>query len=136
MKISQLRKRLREENRHKFDGYNAQLRKETIELMRRRHAYYSKLINEAEVKTSKDFYDRFRVHFEMYGVELTLADDMSCCSIYLDLGDYDYERYTVINGKNDELAEVSPNVDFKKMFCCSEVNIFEQALRFAYGVRL
>lgn len=60
----------------------------------------------------------------MYGIELRLCDDMSC-SIYMELGDYDYEQYLVIDGKNDNFAEVSPYVDFKEMFCSTEINIFE-----------
>lgn len=128
--LAKRRRQIAEENRRKFgsvyDDYMANLRKKTIELMRCRHAYYTKLINEAEVKTAKDFYDKFKEHFEMYGIDLTLADDKSCCSIYLELGDYDYEQYWVINSKNSKYAEVSPEVAFKEMFNNVEVNIFTE----------
>ena len=124
------RRQIAEENGRKYksvyEDYMAKLRKETLELMRRRHAYYTKLIDEAKVKTAKDFYDKFKEHFEMYGVDLTLSDDKSCCSIYLELGDYDYEQYWVINSKNGNLAEVSPEVAFKEMFHNVEVNIFTE----------
>lgn len=102
----------------------AQQRKETIELMQRRHAYYTKLINDAKIKTAQEFYDKFKEHFEMYGIELKLSDDKLWCSIYLELGDYDYEQYWIQNGPNDNLAEVSPDVAFKEMFNNVEVNIF------------
>lgn len=102
----------------------AQERKETLELMRRRHAYYTKLITDAGVKTAQDFYDRFKDQFLMYGIKLELSDNKKWCSIYLELGDYDYEDYGVRDGRNNGLAEVSPNVSFKDMFTNVEVNIF------------
>lgn len=102
----------------------AQQRKETIALMRRRHAHYTKLINDAKVKTAQEFYDRFKEHFEMHGIKLELSDDKANCSIYLELGDYDYEQYWVEDGPNDNLAVVSPNVAFNDLFTNLEVNIF------------
>ena len=60
----------------------------------------------------------------MYGINLSISDDKSYCSIYLELGDYDYESYGVMDGKNGNLAEVSPNVSFKELFNNVEVNIF------------
>lgn len=104
--------------------YMKEERKKTLEIMRRRHAYYTKLITDAGIKTAQGFYDKFREHFEMYGIVLTLSDDKSCCSIYLELGDYDYEDYRVMDGKNGNLAEVSPDVSFKELFSNFEVNIF------------
>lgn len=47
-----------------------QHRKETLELMRRRHAYYTKLITDAEIKTAVKFYERYREQFLMYGIKL------------------------------------------------------------------
>ena len=102
----------------------AQKRKETIKLMQRRHAYYTKLINEAKVKTAQEFYENFKNHFEMYGIKLELSDDKTNCSIYLELGDYDYEQYWIEDGLNGSLATVSPNVAFKDWFTNLEVNIF------------
>lgn len=104
----------------------AQERKRTLELMRRRHAHYTKLINDGKIKTAQEFYDRFKEHFEMYGIKLELSDDKSNCSINLELGDYDYEQYWVENGVNDSLATVSPNVAFKDMFINVEINIFTE----------
>lgn len=60
----------------------------------------------------------------MYGIKLGLYDDKSKCSIYLELGDYDYEQYWVVDGPNDVLASVSPDVVFKDLFTNLEVNIF------------
>lgn len=102
----------------------AQERKDALELMRRRHAYYTKLITDAGVKTAQDFYDRFKEQFLMYGIKLELSDNKKWCSIYLELGDYDYESYSVGDGKDDGLAEVDPEVSFKDMFNNVEVNIF------------
>ncbi len=104
--------------------YIGQKRKETIELMRRRHAYYTQLITDAGIKTAEEFYEIYREHFLMYGIELRLSDNNEWCSIYLELGDYDYESYNIGNGRDDALAEVSPEVAFKDLFRNAEVNIF------------
>lgn len=116
-----------EKNREKFAGFSdmlAQERKETIKLMQRRHAYYTKLINEAKVKTAQEFYENFKNHFEKYGIKLELSDDKTNCSIYLELGDYDYEQYWIEDGLNGSLATVSPNIAFKDWCTNLEVNIF------------
>ena len=121
------RKQIIDENAKKFApllDYMAQHRKETLELMRRRHAYYTKLITDAEIKIAEEFYERYSEQFLMYGIELKLSDNNEWCSIYLELGDYDYEDYGVEDGKDDTLAEVSPEVSFKDMFNNVEVNIF------------
>ena len=124
--LAEKRKRIAEDNAQRFAGLRdliSQERKEAIELMRRRHAYYTKLINDVNVKTAQEFYDNFKDHFEMYGIKLKLYDDKSSCSIYLELGDYDYEQYWVEDGLNDDFAEVSPNVAFKDWFTNLEINI-------------
>lgn len=121
------RKQIRKDNAQRFAGlrdFIVEQRKETIEMMRRRHAYYTKLINDGKIKTAQEFYDRFKEHFEMYGIKLELSDDKSNCSIYLELGDCDYEQYWVKDGPNDVLASVSPDVAFKDLFTNLEVNIF------------
>ena len=128
-RLAETRKKLREENRERYREcllYMADERKKTLELMRRRHAYYTKLITDAGIKTAQEFFDRYREHFEMYGISLSLSDDNSSCSIYLELGDYDYESYWVEDGKNGNLAEVSPDVWFKELFNNVEVNIFTE----------
>lgn len=121
------RRRKIDEMRERFAplrDYMAQHRKETLELMRRRHAYYTKLITDAEIKTAEEFYERYSEQFLMYGIELKLSDNKKWCSIHLELEDYDYEDYGVEDGKDDTLAEVSPEVSFKDMFNNVEVNIF------------
>ena len=105
--LAKKRELIIEKIREKFAGFSdmlAQERKETIEMMRRRHAHYTKLINDGKIKTAKEFYDRFKEHFEMYGIELKLSDDKTNCSIYLELGDYDYEQFWIEDGLNDRLA--------------------------------
>lgn len=102
----------------------AQERIDALKLMRRRHAYYTKLITDAGIKTAQDFYDKFKEQFLMYGIKLELSDNKKSCSIYLELGDYDYENYHVGDSRDDGLAEVSPEVSFKDMFTNVEVNIF------------
>ena len=128
-KLAEKRERLWERNRSKYAEWlreMAQQRKETLKLMRRRHSYYTKLIADAKIKTAQDFYDRYKEHFEMYGIDLKLSDDKSWCTIYLDLGDYDYEDYSIGNGVNGGLAVVSTEVSFKEMFNNVEVNIFTE----------
>ena len=128
-RLAETRKKLREENGERYREcllYMADERKKTLELMRRRHAHYTKLITDAGIKTAQEFFDRYREHFEMYGISLSLSDDNSSCSIYLELGDYDYESYWVEDGKNGNLAEVSPDVWFKELFNNVEVNIFTE----------
>ena len=122
-----LRKLRVQEYRRRFADLGneiAEQRKATIALMRRRHDHYTKLIGDAEIKTAQEFYDRFKEHFQMYGVKLELSDDKTYCSIYLELGDYDYEQYWIENGPNDSFATVSPNVAFKDLFTNLEVNLF------------
>ena len=121
------RRRKIDEMRERFAplrDYMAQHRKETLELMHRRHAYYTKLITDAGIKTAEDFYERYSEQFLMYGIKLKLSDNNEWCSIYLELGDYDYEDYGVEDGKDDTLAEVNPEVPFTDMFNNVEVNIF------------
>ena len=107
-----------------FSDMLAQERKETIEMMRRRHAHYTKLINDGKIKTAQEFYDRFKEHFEMYGIKLELYDDKTNCSIYLELGDYDYEQYWIEDGLNDRLAVVSSKVALKDWCTSLEIDIF------------
>lgn len=130
-RLAKTRKEIREKNREKYKQRYLEFalhmdreRRKTLELMRRRHAYYTKLITDAEIKTAQDFYDRFKELFLMYGVELELSDNKKWCSIYLELGDYYYENYHVGDGKDDSFAEVDPEVSFKEMFENVEVNIF------------
>ena len=124
-RLAKRRKEIAEKNRERYREfllYMDEERKKALELMRRRHAYYTKLINDAGIKTAKEFYDKYSELFLMFGIELKLSD--SWCTIYLELGDYDYEDYGVTDGKNGNLAEVSPNVSFKELFNNIEVNIF------------
>lgn len=128
-KRTETRKRIALKYRKRFAQLRASIirsRKEKLELMRRRHSYYTKLINDANVKTAQEFYNAFKDHFEMYGINLELSDDKKSCSIYLELGDYDYERYYIEDSQDDNLAVVSPNVAFKEMFADFEINIFTE----------
>lgn len=125
--LAEKRKQIRKRNGERFAGLFdliAQERKDAIALMQRRHAHYTKLINDAEIKTAQDFYEKFKEHFLMYGIKLRLSDDKTYCSIYLELGDYDYEQYWIEDGPNDGFAVASPEVAFKDMFTNLEINIF------------
>ncbi|MDE6340024.1 MAG: hypothetical protein K2K97_09600 [Muribaculaceae bacterium] len=125
--LAKKRKEIREKNRELYREFLLTMdgkRKKALELMRRRHAYYTKLITDAGIKTAREFFDKYREHFLMYGINLRISDDQSYCSIYLELGDYDYEQYWVRDGKDDKLAEVDPEVVFKELFTNVEVNIF------------
>ena len=126
--LAKRRKEIAEKNRELYREFLLSMdeeRKKALELMRRRHAYYTKLITEGGIRTACEFFDKYREHFLMYGINLSISDDKSYCSIYLELGDYDYENYGVMDGKNG-LAEVSPNVSFKELFNNVEVNIFTE----------
>lgn len=128
-KLAETRERISKQNAQRLAEwfeYLDQNRKEALELMRSRHAYYTKLITDAGIKTAQDFYDRFKEQFLMYGIELTLSDNKEWCSIYLELGDYDYESYSIGDGRDGGLAEVSPEVAFKDTFNNVEVNIFTE----------
>ncbi|MDE6073745.1 MAG: hypothetical protein K2J42_07115 [Muribaculaceae bacterium] len=128
-RLAKRREEIAEKNRELYREFLLSMdeeRKKALELMRRRHAYYTKLITDAEIKTAQDFFDRYREHFLMYGIDLSISDDKSYCSIYLELGDYDYENYGVMDGKNGNLAEISPYVSFKELFNNVEVNIFTE----------
>lgn len=128
-RLAKRRKEIAEKNRERYREfllYMDEERKKALELMRSRHAYYTKLINDAGIKTAQEFFDKYREHFLMYGINLSISDDKSYCSIYLELGDYDYESYGVMDGKNGNLAEVSPYVSFKELFNNVEVNIFTE----------
>lgn len=127
-RLAKRRKEIAEKNRELYREFLLSMdeeRKKALELMRHRHAYYTKLITEAGIKTAREFFDKYREHFLMYGINLSISDDKLYCSIYLELGDYDYENYGVMDGKNG-LAEVSPYVSFKELFNNVEVNIFTE----------
>lgn len=127
--LAQRRKEIQEKNSERYREvflHMASERKKALELIRRRHAYYTKLINDAGIKTAKEFYDKYKDHFEMYGINLTMSNDNLWCTIYLELGDYDYEDYGVTDGQNGNLAKVSSNVSFKELFSNVEVNIFTE----------
>lgn len=97
-------------------------------MMRRRYTYYTQLITESNVKTAKGFFEMFRKHFKFYGIELTLSDDEKVCSIFLNMGDYDYECYSIVNDMENHVS-VSPIVDYKYIFCSQEIDIFEENTR-------
>lgn len=132
-KLAETRKSLRQRNgeiyREKFRDYFKAENDRIVTMMRKRHAYYTQLIQESGVKTVKEFYDKFKDHFELYGVRLSLCDDETGCFIHLELnecGDCDYEDYTVLNDEKSGTVIVSPIVDYKNLFCNDEVNIFKE----------
>lgn len=86
---------------------------QTIELMRRRHAYYTKLIAEHNIHTAREFYAELHELFAMFGVDVYLNEAKTECSIAITCEDYDYEDYTVTDGKDGGLATISPVVEWK-----------------------
>lgn len=129
-KLAEIRKSLRQRNgeiyREKFRDYFKAENDRIVSVMRKRHAYYTQLIRESGVKTVKEFYDKFMNHFEMYGVKLSLSDDEAGCLIHLELGDYDYEDYSVLRDEDSGMVIVSPIVEYKNLFCNDEINIFQE----------
>lgn len=107
---------------------------QTIELMRKRHAYYTKLIAEHDIHTARKFYERLQELFAMFGVDLYHSESESDCMIAITCEDYDYEDYTVTDGKNGGLATVSPIVGWKHptYMCGDEINIFADEQREDY----
>ena len=97
--------------------------KQSIELMRRRHAYYTRLISDSDIHTAQEFYDRFHEQFMLTGTQLWMKN--GACDIHIECEDYDYEDYTIVDGKSNGLASVSPVVAFKTVCTNVDANIFE-----------
>lgn len=95
-------------------------------MMRKRHAYFSSLIEERSIKTAKQFYEELYDWFILFGIELSLDSDEKYCGICIELEYTDYEQYTITDGDGG-LAEVSPRVWWNDNYCAnSEINIFEE----------
>lgn len=97
--------------------------KQSIELMRRRHAYYTRLISDNDIHTAQEFYDRFHEQFMLTGTQLWMNN--GDCDIHIECEDHDYEDYTIVDGNSTELASVSPVVAFKTVCTNVDANIFE-----------
>lgn len=97
--------------------------KQSIELMRRRHEYYTCLISDNDIHTAHEFYDRFHEQFMLTGTQLWMNN--GDCDIHIECEDYDYEDYTIVDGKSNGLASVSPVVAFKTVCTNVDANIFE-----------
>ena len=98
---------------------------QSIELMRRRHAYYTKLIANHNIHTAQEFCDIYSEIFEMFGVELYIdADATNTCIISITCEGYDYEDYTIQDGVDNGLATVSNIVEWKPVCCHEATDIF------------
>lgn len=86
---------------------------QTIELMRKRHAYFTKLIEERNIHTAREFYAELHELFAMFGVDVYLNEAEMECTIAITCEDYDYEDYTVVDGKDGGLAEIKVTVECK-----------------------
>lgn len=95
--------------------------------MRRRHAYYTKLVAEYNIHTAREFCDKLGEMFAMFGVEVSLNED-GTCRISITCDDYDYEYYAVVDGKKGGLATISSTVEWKNPTygCHEEVDIFHE----------
>lgn len=96
---------------------------QTLELMRKRHAYFSRLIEENNIHTAQEFYDLMRDTCEMLGVDLDVGDGE--CSLNIECKGYDYESYTISDGVSGGLAKVNPVVHFQWWCANTSANIFE-----------
>lgn len=107
---------------------------QTIELMRKRHAYYTKLIAEHNIHTASEFYAKLHELFAMFGVDIYLNEAETECTIAITCEDYDYEDYTVVDGKDGGLAIVLPDVEWKHptYMCNDEIDIFADEQREDY----
>lgn len=98
---------------------------QSIDLMCKRHAYYTKLIAEHNIHTAWEFCDKLGDMFAMFGVEVSLDKD-GTSRINITCEDYDYEYYMVVDGKNGGLATINSTVEWKHPTygCHDEVDIF------------
>ena len=100
---------------------------QSLEMMRKRHAYFTRLIKEHNIHTAREFCDKLGETFAMLGVKTDYSDDNTgyigiCCE------GYDYEDYTIIDGVDGALATISNTVMWNDPhYCCNdEVDIFKQ----------
>lgn len=107
---------------------------QTIELMRKRHAYYTKLIEEHDIHTAREFYAELHELFAMFGVDVYLNDTETECTIAIFCEEFDYEDYTVTDGKDGCLATVSPIVKWMHPIYLrnDEIDIFADTQREDY----
>lgn len=99
---------------------------QTIEWMRKRHAYYTSLIEEKGIARARQFYDELYDFFMLFCIELQYDCENDCCILYIDLEDYDYECYTINTDKEKGRAVISPVVEYRDVYCANtDVNIFE-----------
>ncbi|MEY8606576.1 hypothetical protein ED388_11950 [Muribaculaceae bacterium Isolate-007 (NCI)] len=96
---------------------------QSLEMMRKRHAYYTQLINGNNIRTAKAFYNHFSELFQMLGTDLHLYENCVGISITYELDSY--EEYTITDGIDGGLAIVSPIVQYQYMFTNRAGNIFE-----------
>ena len=98
---------------------------QTLDMMRKRHAYYSKLIAKHNIHTAQEFCEKLGEMFAMFGVEIILnseAPDTATISITCE--DYDYENYTIHDGVDGGLATVDNIVEWKPMCSPEKTDIF------------
>lgn len=97
---------------------------QTLEMMRKRHSYFTSLIKEHDIKTAKEFYDKLHGWFELFGIELTMVNEHQC-SLCIELEYSDYEAYAIID--DGRAVNVSPWVWWNDNYCAnSDINIFEE----------
>lgn len=98
---------------------------QTLEMMRKRHAYFSSLIEERGIKTARQFYDELHDWFMLFGIELSMCNDHAC-GLCIEFEYSDYEQYIIEDQENGEVM-VSPCVGWNDNYCCnSEIHIFEE----------
>ena len=93
---------------------------QTIELMRKRHAYYTKLIEERNIHTAREFYAELHELFAIFGVDVYLNETETECTIAITCEDYDYEDSPVVEWKHPTYM------------CSDEIDIFADEQREDY----
>lgn len=127
MDVEERRKKLEEFRKSDFAMHLSELiGTPGYEMMRKRHAHFSQLIMDAGIKSPKEFYEKLKDHFELYGIELSINEAETVCGIWIQLDYQDYEDYTVVADDSGARCVISPVVGFQYCFANSEADIFNE----------
>ena len=99
---------------------------QTLDMMRKRHEYFTQLISEHQIHTAREFCDILGKMFEIFGVEVSCGEGYG--EIYIEFEGYDYENYKIIDGVDGKLATIDNIVMWNDpVYLCSDaVNIFKK----------
>ena len=96
-------------------------------IMLKRHALFTSLIGES--KTLEEFYEKNSELVMLWGVDMYFLKSHlgseECVNLHINLGDYDYEDYYVVKGRDG--LKVSGTVSWKDLSCAdTDTNIFSE----------